>query len=144
MLTRARARLFLFYLLKTVMVNAFSEKNRVLELTLLLPVISGGRSRNRATNYVSTRQILPSRCTHIPSEYFLKLRKWYLPWKVRLSTNRKRKKKLTSMFINFYPLNPNLNSLAVIRSNKEKTLKSVIFILRYYYFLLLSRPLCLI
>ena len=36
----------------------------------------------------------------------------------------------TSMFINFYPLNPNLNFLAVIRSNKEKmfkVLKSVIF-----------------
>ena len=34
------------------------------------------------------------------------------------------------MFINFYPLNPNLNFLAVIRSNKEKmfkVLKSVIF-----------------
>ena len=40
----------------------------------------------------------------------------------------------TSMFINFYPLNPNLNFLAVIRSNKEKmfkVLKSVIFILRF-------------
>ena len=38
------------------------------------------------------------------------------------------------MFINFYPLNPNLNFLAVIRSNKEKmfkVLKSVIFILRF-------------
>ena len=38
------------------------------------------------------------------------------------------------MFINFYPLNPNLNFLAVIRSNKEKmfkVFKSVIFILRY-------------
>ena len=38
------------------------------------------------------------------------------------------------MFINFYPLNPNLNFLAVIRSNKEKMFKvltSVIFILRF-------------
>ena len=38
------------------------------------------------------------------------------------------------MFINFYPLNPNLNFLAVIRSNKDKmfkVLKSVTFILRF-------------
>ena len=108
---------FLFYFLISVMVinrpwllqfsgrtvlvsNDVFRKNLVLELTQLLLVISGGRSQNRATNYVSTRQILP-RCMHIPSQNFLKLRKWYyyyyyyyyyLPWNVRLSTNRKRYK----------------------------------------------------
>ena len=60
---------------------------------------------------------------HIPSQNFLKLRKWYyyyyyhLPWNVRLLDFILTEKGInfTSMFINFYPLNPNLNFLAVIR-----------------------------